>query len=45
MFRPGDPGSVSDKVAQAFVSVDTFAAGLLTFPQHIELQHWLVPIR
>lgn len=45
VFRPGDPGSLSDKVVQAFVSVDTFAAGLLTFPQHVELQHWLVPIR
>lgn len=44
-FEPGGPGAVSDKVVQAFVSVDTFAAGLLTFPQHIELQHWLVPVR
>ncbi|MDH4147897.1 MAG: hypothetical protein OEY23_22285 [Acidimicrobiia bacterium] len=44
MFRPGDDGSMSDKVCQAFVSVDTFAAGLLVFPQHVELQHWLVPV-
>jgi hypothetical protein len=44
VFRPGDPGALSDKVVQAFVSIDTFAAGLLTFPQHIELQHWLMPI-
>lgn len=45
VFRPGSPGSVSDKVVQAFASIDTFAAGLLTFPQHVELQHWLVPVR
>jgi hypothetical protein len=45
VFRPGGDGSMSDKVVQAFVSVDTFAAGLLTFPQHVELQHWLIPVR
>jgi hypothetical protein len=45
VFQPGGDGSMSDKVVQAFVSVDTFAAGLLTFPQHIELQHWLMPVR
>jgi hypothetical protein len=44
VFRPGGDGSMSDQVVQAFVSVDTFAAGLLTFPQHVELQHWLVPV-
>jgi len=45
LFQPGGDGSMSDKVVQAFVSVDTFAAGLLTFPQHVELQHWLIPVR
>ena len=44
VFRPGGDGSMSDQVVQGFVSIDTFAAGLLTFPQHVELQHWLVPV-
>lgn len=44
MFRPGDPGSLTDQLTQAFVSVTTFAAGLLTFPQHVELQNWHVPV-
>jgi hypothetical protein len=44
VFRPGGTGSMSEKVVQAFVSIDTFAAGLLTFPQHVELQHWLIPV-
>jgi hypothetical protein len=45
VFRPGGTGAMSDKVVQAFVSIDTFAAGLLTFPQHVELQNWLIPVR
>jgi hypothetical protein len=44
VFRPGGDGSMSDQVIQAFASIDTFAAGLLTFPQHVELQHWLMPV-
>ncbi len=42
VFRPGDPGSYTDTMAQAFVRTDVIASGLLTFGQHIELQ-WQVP--
>ena len=42
VFRPGDPGSYTDTMIQAFVHTDVMASGLLTFGQHIELQ-WQVP--
>jgi hypothetical protein len=39
VFRPGDPGSVSDLVHQAFVWTDVLACGSLALGQHLELQH------
>lgn len=42
VFRPGDPGSYTDTMTQAFVRTDVIASGLLAFGQHIELQ-WQVP--
>jgi hypothetical protein len=42
VFRPGDPGSYTDTMTQAFIHTDVMASGLLTFGQHIELQ-WQVP--
>jgi hypothetical protein len=42
VFRPGDPGSYTDMMTQAFVRTDVIASGLLAFGQHIELQ-WQVP--
>jgi hypothetical protein len=42
VFRPGDPGSYTDMMTQAFVRTDVVASGLLAFGQHIELQ-WQVP--
>jgi hypothetical protein len=42
VFRPGDPGSYTDTMTQAFVRTDVVASGLLAFGQHIELQ-WQVP--
>jgi hypothetical protein len=38
VLRPGDPGSLSSSLIQAFVRTDVCAAGLLCFGQHIELQ-------
>ena len=38
VFRPGDAGSYSDTLVQAFVRTDVVASGLLTLGQHIELQ-------
>ncbi len=38
VFRPGDPGSYTDLVMQAFIKTDIAASGLLAFGQHIELQ-------
>jgi hypothetical protein len=38
VFRPGDPGSLSDTLVQAFVRTDVCAAGFVTLGQHIELQ-------
>ncbi len=38
VFRPGDPGSYTDTMVQAFVRTDVVAAGLLAFGQHVELQ-------
>ncbi|HXC76986.1 MAG TPA: hypothetical protein VNU19_08035 [Candidatus Acidoferrum sp.] len=38
VFWPGEPGSYSDTLVQAFVRTDVVASGLLTFGQHIELQ-------
>jgi len=42
VFRPGDAGSYTDTMTQAFVRTDVIASGLLAFGQHIELQ-WQVP--
>jgi hypothetical protein len=42
VFRPGEPGSYTDTMVQAFVCTDLVAAGLLALPQHVELQ-WHVP--
>ena len=44
VFRPGEPGAVTDTMIQAFVWTDVVASGLLTLGQHIELQ-WHVPHR
>jgi hypothetical protein len=41
VFRPGDPGSYTDIMVQAFVKTDVVAAGLLAFGQHLELQFHL----
>ena len=38
VFRPGDPGSYSNVIMQAFIKTDIAASGLITFGQHIELQ-------
>ena len=38
VFRPGDPGALSDTLIQAFVRTDVCAAGLIRLGQHIELQ-------
>jgi hypothetical protein len=39
VFAPGDPGSLTDIMIQAFVHTDVVAAGLLTLGQHFELQY------
>jgi hypothetical protein len=36
--RPGDPGSMTDFIMQAFIKTDIAASGLITLGQHIELQ-------
>ena len=38
VFRPGDPGALSDALIQAFVRTDVCACGLISLGQHIELQ-------
>lgn len=38
VFRPGDPGALSDALIQAFVRTDVCASGLISLGQHIELQ-------
>lgn len=38
VYFPGDPGSITDTMAQGFVWTDLFASGLLLFGQHIEMQ-------
>ena len=40
VFSPGDPGSFSNLLVQAFVTTDLFSAGLLTLGQSFELQHY-----
>ncbi len=42
VFHPGDPGSYTDAIVQAFVRTDVVASGLLAFDQHVELQ-WQRP--
>lgn len=39
VFAPGDPGSLTDTMIQAFVHTDVVAAGLLVLGQHFELQY------
>jgi hypothetical protein len=39
VFAPGDPGSLTDTMIQAFVHTDVVAAGLLALGQHFELQY------
>ena len=39
VFAPGDPGSLTDVMIQAFVHTDVVAAGLLVLGQHFELQY------
>jgi hypothetical protein len=38
VYRPGGPGSLDDRVVQAFVYTDVIATGLLCAGQQIELQ-------
>jgi hypothetical protein len=38
VFRPGEPGALTDTMIQAFVWTDVVASGLLALGQHIELQ-------
>jgi hypothetical protein len=38
LYRPGDAGSYTDAMVQAFVRTDVIASGLLAFGQHVELQ-------
>lgn len=38
VYCPGDPGSITDTMAQGFVWTDLLASGLLLFGQHIEMQ-------
>ncbi len=38
VFRPGEYGSLTDKLVQAFIKTDVCAAGLVSLGQHIELQ-------
>ena len=38
VFEPGDPGSVDDRVTQAFVYTDLLSVGLLLGGQQLELQ-------
>ncbi len=38
VYFPGDQGSITDSMAQAFVWTDIVASGLLAFGQHLELQ-------
>jgi hypothetical protein len=42
VFRPGEPGSLTETMLQAFVHTDVVASGLVLFGQHVELQ-WHVP--
>lgn len=44
VFRPGDPGSLTDMMIQAFVHTDIVASGLLAFGQFFEIQHHLGPL-
>jgi hypothetical protein len=43
VFRPGDPGALTDTMIQAFVRTDVVASGLLALGQHVELQYHLLP--
>jgi hypothetical protein len=42
VFRPGEPGSITDTMVQTFIRTDVMASGLLTLGQYIELQYHLV---
>ncbi len=41
VFRPGDPGSLTDAMIQSFVQTDVVATGMLAFGQIIEVQYHL----
>jgi hypothetical protein len=43
VFRPGDAGSYTDTMVQAFARTDVVAAGILAFGQHVELQYQIPP--
>jgi hypothetical protein len=43
VYFPGDPGSITDTMAQAFIWTDIFASGILTFGQHLEMQWHIKP--
>ena len=43
VYRPGDPGSYTDTMVQAFARTDVVAAGILAFGQHVELQYQIPP--
>jgi len=43
VYYPGDKGSITDSMAQAFVWTDVLASGILTFGQHLELQWHIEP--
>jgi hypothetical protein len=45
VVRPGDPGSLSPMLAQAFVRTDSCAAGFVSLGQHVELQAAVRPER
>ncbi len=44
VYFPGDPGSITDVMAQGFLWTDLFASGILTFGQHIEFQWHIKPM-
>jgi hypothetical protein len=44
VYFPGDEGSITDVMAQAFLWTDLLASGILTFGQHIEMQWHIKPM-
>jgi len=43
VYFPGDPGSITDTMAQGFIWTDILASGILTFGQHLEMQWHIKP--